>query len=237
LAFVAAIVLVLSVSTAWADDLGPVVIASIHDEPLDGQGDSFNDPPFDGLLRQQSYREDRAIQEYDVSAYVGSTVSNATISGTIYVNNSGGTWPRVFDFIIYAGNGQADLTDFEIVGSVVGTGTWQQDSGPLYFSFDVTTEVQALLDGGSQYVGLRVDPTSDNSFPSILDADGTLTIEAGLLGDVDGDGDVDLDDLTTLLAHYGMGPGMTYEDGDLDGDGYVDLTDLTLLLGNYGAGG
>jgi len=53
------------------------------------------------------------------------------------------------------------------------------------------------------------------------------------VGDLDGDGDVDLSDLAELLAHYGM-TGMTPEQGDLDGDGDVDLSDLAELLANYG---
>jgi photosystem II stability/assembly factor-like uncharacterized protein len=53
-------------------------------------------------------------------------------------------------------------------------------------------------------------------------------------GDLDGDGDVDLSDLATLLAHYGTAAGATYEDGDLDGDGDVDLADLAALLSVYG---
>jgi hypothetical protein len=206
-ALVGVTLLALGSVSAGADDLTPLVVASIHDEPLDGQGDSFNGSPFEGLLRQQSYREDRAIQEYDVSAYAGMTVSSATISGKIYVNNGGGTWPRVFDFILYAGNGQADLSDFQIAGTVVGTETWEQDSGPLEFSFDVTATVQTLLTGGAQYVGLKVDPTSDNSFPSILsEDDALLTIEAAsCTGDLDGDDDTDQSDLGILLADWGCG--------------------------------
>jgi hypothetical protein len=53
-------------------------------------------------------------------------------------------------------------------------------------------------------------------------------------GDLDGDGQVDLSDLATLLAHYGTASGAVYEDGDLDGDGDVDLADLAALLGVYG---
>jgi hypothetical protein len=53
-------------------------------------------------------------------------------------------------------------------------------------------------------------------------------------GDLDGDGDVDLTDLSQLLANYGVTSGAEYEDGDLDGDGDVDLTDLSALLAVYG---
>jgi hypothetical protein len=58
--------------------------------------------------------------------------------------------------------------------------------------------------------------------------------EAPCPGDLDGDNDVDLDDLLILLAHYGTTSGATYEDGDIDGDEDVDLNDLTLLLQVYG---
>ncbi len=53
-------------------------------------------------------------------------------------------------------------------------------------------------------------------------------------GDLDGDNDVDLGDLSQLLAHYGITSGASYEDGDLDGDGDVDLGDLSALLAVYG---
>lgn len=53
-------------------------------------------------------------------------------------------------------------------------------------------------------------------------------------GDVDGDNDVDLTDLASLLSNFGVASGAAREQGDLDGDGDVDLTDLATLLANFG---
>jgi len=53
-------------------------------------------------------------------------------------------------------------------------------------------------------------------------------------GDLDGDLDIDLEDLTVLLSNFGTPSGATREDGDVDGDGDVDLSDLTVLLAAYG---
>lgn len=53
------------------------------------------------------------------------------------------------------------------------------------------------------------------------------------IGDVDGDRDVDLADLATLLGHFGQG-GATFEDGDFDASGIVDLADLSAMLGAFG---
>lgn len=50
-----------------------------------------------------------------------------------------------------------------------------------------------------------------------------------LPGDLDRDGDVDLGDLSALLAAFGSGPG-----GDVDGDGDTDLADLSVLLTSFG---
>ncbi|MCC6360597.1 MAG: hypothetical protein IT450_17805 [Phycisphaerales bacterium] len=53
-------------------------------------------------------------------------------------------------------------------------------------------------------------------------------------GDLNGDGQVDLSDLATLLSNFGTPSGAGADQGDLDADGDVDLSDLAALLGNFG---
>ncbi|MFQ5807021.1 MAG: M12 family metallo-peptidase [Phycisphaerae bacterium] len=81
------------------------------------------------------------------------------------------------------------------------------------------------------------DVVVSNTCGSVTSAPATLTVCPSISGDLDHDCDVDLEDLATLLAHYGTPSGATYEDGDIDGDGDVDLSDLAALLGNYGTAG
>lgn len=60
--------------------------------------------------------------------------------------------------------------------------------------------------------------------------------DRGVVGDVDGDGDVDLSDLGILLAAWLSEPGDPnwYPGADLDGDGDVDQSDLGILMGDWG---
>ena len=53
-------------------------------------------------------------------------------------------------------------------------------------------------------------------------------------GDLNGDNQVDIADLTQLLANFGTASGATPEDGDMDEDGDVDITDLATLLARFG---
>jgi hypothetical protein len=110
----------------------------------------------------------------------------------------------------------------------------------------------------ADYINAEVEPTGYHRFVSVgrhfCDVSGiveqymnygtgwdyyqllTLTsADLAICGDLDHDGDVDLADLSQLLANYGMSSGATFEDGDLDYDGGVDLSDLAILLGEYGS--
>ena len=65
----------------------------------------------------------------------------------------------------------------------------------------------------------------------------TLTIVAAPVAcpaDLNADGSADLQDLATLLAHFGQTGDVDPADGDIDDDQDVDLNDLVLFLGQFG---
>ncbi len=52
-------------------------------------------------------------------------------------------------------------------------------------------------------------------------------------GDANGDGRVDINDLTIVLTNFGQ-TSMTWSQGDFNTDGRVDIDDLTIVLSNFG---
>jgi predicted outer membrane repeat protein len=57
-----------------------------------------------------------------------------------------------------------------------------------------------------------------------------------ILGDANGDTQVDVGDLGILAAHYGVTSGATWLTGDFNNDGIVDVGDLGILAAHYGRG-
>lgn len=56
------------------------------------------------------------------------------------------------------------------------------------------------------------------------------SVEEVTLSDVNGDGQVDIFDLTLVASRYASND----PTADLNGDGTVDIFDLTIIAGNYG---
>jgi hypothetical protein len=102
---------------------------------------------------------------------------------------------------------------------------------------DTSEYVPFDLDGESRFFDDPNTPDGDGGIPPVVDI-GPYEFGGSELppcrGDLDGDRDIDLADLSTLLANYGMSEGAGGADGDMNCDGDVDLSDLSQLLAAYG---
>lgn len=92
---------------------------------------------------------------------------------------------------------------------------------------------------GSSYTIASVTTGDAGSYDCVVsNACGSQTSNAAnltvKLGDFNGDGQIGLSDLSTLLENFGTSTGASYADGDMDSDGDVDLGDLSTLLENFG---
>ena len=138
-------------------------------------------------------------------------------NASIEVSNDGSDWTEIW--ANPAGTSVSDdswqAVSYDISGVADGQAT-------LYIRW-----IMGETDSSVTYPGWNIDDVE------IWAASDDVTVS----GDLDGDGDVDLADLSQMLANYGLTEGAVYEDGDLDGDGDVDLADLSALLANYGFGG
>ena len=83
---------------------------------------------------------------------------------------------------------------------------------------------------------LRSNRPPGGAFDDAYFDDFSLTVAAaGLPGDANGDGKVDLVDLDILGQNFGLTGGGASGQGDFNGDGNVDLVDLDILGQNFGA--
>ncbi len=87
--------------------------------------------------------------------------------------------------------------------------------------------VASGLSVGSGYAGRL----ANGRYVIQLDANGG-GVETLLPGDANGDGRVDINDLTIVLSNYGK-TGTNWASGEFTGDGTVDINDLTIVLANY----
>ena len=127
-------------------------------------------------------------------------------------------------------------------GTLIATETitgGELSAGFTTFSTDVVVPDPSLV-GQPLTVSIAVDPDgttgrsngSDNWF---IDNVQIQQIQELTPGDANGDGRVDVNDLTIVLTNFGR-TGMTWSQGEFTGDGTVDVNDLTILLTNFGDG-
>ena len=83
---------------------------------------------------------------------------------------------------------------------------------------------QAWTSGGNYYIQLDASGGGVEALVSVPQ----------LPGDANGDGKVDINDLTVVLTNFGLTAGAVWSQGDFQNDGKVDINDLTIVLTNFG---
>ena len=109
------------------------------------------------------------------------------------------------------------------------------DSGDVDDDNNVIEPLPRDMDGNQRRIDDPNTPDQGAGTAPIVDLGAYEFVQpCDLAGDLDDDGDVDIQDLATLLSNFGTTSGAAPEDGDLDGDGDVELADLTVLLSTFG---
>jgi hypothetical protein len=164
-------------------------------------------------------------QQYDTSG-AGSTITTWAITAQGAAGNPG------LDPLFVDGNGPDNiwgnfdddcrLQENSPCVNLAGNGYIPSDGGDLDQDGDTAELLPLDLDFMPRIRDVVVDRGAYEFQP-----------DCALAGDLNGDGQVDLTDLATLLANYGTS-GAGSDDGDTDADGDVDLADLTALLSDFG---
>ena len=129
-------------------------------------------------------------------------------------------------FICFAGDGGGFLSEF-----VAYHGVWYQNI------HDAPGDPARCIAGGHVHVGGGIDwdiaqMAAQITVRTVIDYVDSVV---GLLGDLDGDGVVGIQDFLLLLAAWGPCPAPPDDcPADLDGDDIVGITDFLILLGNWG---
>ena len=96
-------------------------------------------------------------------------------------------------------------------------GNWVFDNHPFYLIFDICQGGPFASTGHNITQPLNMDI----AYVNVCEP-----------GDANGDGRMDVNDLTIVLANYNQ-TGMSWSQGDFNNNGKVDVNDLTTVLANY----
>ena len=141
-------------------------------------------------------------------------------------------------FLIVAGNGGTD-GPFWIRGYAAANGEllWQVDLPPLnvgddlYWQFD--TAYEPVFSDDSSIVYVTTSYAGENVSHSLLYAI-QISDPQPIVGDISGDGVVDVTDLMNVINTWGACASCQICPSDLNGDCTVNVTDLLIVINNWG---
>ncbi|MFN0135393.1 MAG: dockerin type I domain-containing protein [Phycisphaerae bacterium] len=162
-----------------------------------------------------------------------SGATSAQISYWRWYSNSTGAAPNADSFLIDVTSDGTNWVNVETIGPAgpqTGGGWFFNsfnvaDFAPL--SATVRVRFRASDLGSGSIVEAAIDDFSVSRF--LCDA-----LPTPCPADLNGDRQINLTDLATLLSNFGLTAGATAEQGDLNGDEQITLTDLAQLLSVFG---
>jgi probable HAF family extracellular repeat protein len=126
-------------------------------------------------------------------------------------------------------------------GQIVGKGDVGEATHAFLYSNGTMTDLNGLIRPDSGWSIGAANAINDSGWIAATATNSAGQSQAVLLqpalpGDANLDGQVDVSDLTIVLANFGQSTGMGWGTGDFIGDGTVDVNDLTIVLANFGQG-
>ena len=196
------------------------------------------------------------VESGSTAVFFGSFNGSTSGSGTVTIHGDlqPGASPGISSFggDLVLGGGSTTL--IELGGLIAGSGFDQLDitgNATLNGTLEIDLINAFAPDAGDSFDilnwGSLVGSFSTINLPKLggdlgwdtsnLLIDGTLSvISAGLLGDLDGDGFVGINDLNIVLANWNQNVPPANPLADPSGDGFVGIDDLNAVLGNWNAG-
>jgi probable HAF family extracellular repeat protein len=176
-------------------------------------------------------------------SYATSINAGGTVVGESYSYNNGATYYHGF---LYSNGTMVDIgwlpgeegmtfvSGINSSGEVIG----QSGARAFLYSSGTMTDLDTLINAASGWILFGADGINDSGQivgfgQNPAGKDDVFVLTPLAPGDANGDGRVDINDLTIVLTNFGKS-GMTWSQGDFIGDGTVDINDLTIVLANFG---
>jgi hypothetical protein len=196
---------------------------------VDADSDGIGDTPYPIVPGSDYYPLMETWSEHDISIENVTVSANVIYSGfivdiTVTLENQGKATPSMSQTFNVTVKYNLTMIETKMVTDLA-----QGANTTLTFNWNTTnaTPGNYTITAEASMVPEELN-TDNNNF-----IDGTVLVK--LLGDCDGDGDVDYDDFIILAGSYGTSTGQPGYDerADFDGDGDVDYDDFIVLAGKY----
>lgn len=166
---------------------------------------------------------DASIKAYDDHGEILTGVNNASFTITEAGPNPSPTYSMfTIDSLMATYSETANLTGTKSssIAKIFVNESDANSSYPTSTSWSASVELEL---GANEFTVYGEDGSE------IATEEQTITVNRHTLGDINGDGNIDLIDASLFAVDWGKTENLTYNLSDMNGDGEVNLTDLSVL--------